>query len=183
MSRLLQHSQEHDCGGITAFRINDAEGNPYSYKEKQQRNKSLGAKLLSRGYSVTAVRGKYQEDGESDPSYEDSYFVVDIKDKHKLEKTLIELGEYFEQDSILFIPKGGKPYLVGTNENGEWLEYGKKLFFDKTKYGEEGNPFTTFINDRPFYMESVETEKKPPNTGYGFWYLHVIANKDWRDVE
>ena len=48
---------------------------------------------------------------------EHTYFIVDSEDTGNLEKDLRSLGEEFDQDSILFIPKGGeKSTLFGTNK-------------------------------------------------------------------
>lgn len=184
INRLIKHSNEYDCGAITAFRVNDKQGNPYTHKQNQQRNRSLRLLLTSKGYSIISIRGKYFESNANEPKYEDSYFVIDRKETGNLKEDLMTLGELFEQDSVLFIPKGEKPYLIGTSKNvGEdALQYGEKLEFDKYKYGEEGEYYTTFVNDRPFFLESVQEEISRPNTGFGWFYLHYLANKDWKEL-
>ena len=47
LSRLWRHSEAHDCGCLTAFRVGPdcGKGEPYTKKENKQRNKSLLAKL------------------------------------------------------------------------------------------------------------------------------------------
>lgn len=141
-----------------------------------KRNKSLGAKLKSKGYSVTRVIGKYLKDDEI--KKEVSFVVVDIKDIGDLEKTLRKLGEEFEQDSILFIPKGAilgdiSAYLMGTNHcNNNWLGYGK-----------DNKIYTTLINGRQFVLEDKGIELTEPNTGYGYWSLHTMAKRNWDDIE
>jgi hypothetical protein len=188
LSRLLQHNLSNDCGALTAFRKarNCGEGEPYSYKEKQQRNKSLVAKLLSKGYSVTAIRGKYPEG--DNVIYENSFFVVDVEDKGNLEQDLFELGKYFEQDSVLIIPKqsldspdeDNRPYLLGTNScPNNFVGYGKKEYFGSSGYGKEHPFYTTFINGKPFFLEQINY----PNTGYGVWGMKIIAEKEWKDIE
>jgi len=193
MSRLIKHSNEHDCGTITSFRKTDNcdTGKPYTEKENKQRNKSLVNKLLAKGYSVTSVRGRYPESGVV--VEEDSYFVVDIKDTGNLEEDLYHLGVYFDQDSVLIVPKGSlgdkredlkiKPYLLGTNECEAGLGLGIKLYFDKKKIGTEGKYYTTYINDKPYYLDMVMNESVcKPSTGYGHWVNHIFANMDWKDI-
>ena len=92
LSRLWKHSQEHDYGTITAFRYapDCGEGTPYTKKENLQRNKSLLAKLRSKGYGVTSIKGSYIENYGKPTAREvgeNSFFVADIQDKGKLKRT------------------------------------------------------------------------------------------------
>ena len=54
LSRLWRHNEKHDCGAMTAFR--NAEGGGfgerYSNADNKKRNRSLLAKLKSKGYYV-----------------------------------------------------------------------------------------------------------------------------------
>jgi len=66
--------------------------------------------LLDKKYDVVRVQGKYIENyGKPDAVEvgENVFFVIDAYDKGELLKDFRELGEKFQQDSILFIPKGG----------------------------------------------------------------------------
>lgn len=191
LSRVWKHNLEHDCGAITAFRkYSDCDGNDgyeYSKKENLQRNKSLTAKLLSLGYGITKLHGVYPEGGEV--GKEVSYFVVDLKNKGSLERDLRKLGEEFNQDSILFIPKGAinnkaKAYLIGTNHcENNWLGYGKKEIFEKGKLGFNSPIYTSFVNGRPFMFESAGKEIKRPGSGMGIWAMERIAEKYWGDID
>jgi hypothetical protein len=73
-----------------------------------------------KGFACTKVRDVYIENYLSVDTKEvgeDVFFVVDIKDKGNLWKDLRILGEEYEQDSILYIPKGAKVgKLTGTNQ-------------------------------------------------------------------
>jgi len=111
ISRMINHLKNHDGGTISAFRNKKGkcnEGEPYSKKEKLQRNVSLSSKLRNAGFFVTSVKGIYSEieSGIKIPQKENSFLVADLKDVGNLRKVLMELGEYFDQDSVLFIPKG-----------------------------------------------------------------------------
>ncbi len=180
LSRIYQHNVNHDCGAISAFRKN------FSRKENDQRNKSLRAKLLSKGYGITQLIGKYPEGGET--VSEVSYFVVDTKDDGNLFKTLTALGEVFNQDSILFIPKGtvkgtDKAFLYGTNtEPSNWLGYHNTNPFDVGKLGSENPIYTSYINGRPFMFESAGIQYDQPQSGFGMWVLLADATKDWRKL-
>jgi|TARA_Y100000310_G_scaffold271573_1_gene286109 hypothetical protein len=189
LSRLWRHNEEHDCGALTAFRKGSdcGEGKIYSKKDNQKRNKSLLAKLKVKGYGVTTLQGSYPEGGKT--TKEVSYFVVDLNDKGTLEKDLLKLGEIFEQDSILFIPKGAikgesKAYLIGTNRcDNNWLGYHKKEIFNKGKMGYDSPIYTSKVNGRPFVFESIGDEVQSPQTGFGHWAMHLMANHDWENLD
>jgi len=185
LARVWKHGQEHDTGAMTAFRNAPkcGDGDPYTHKENQARNKSLKAKLKSMGYGVIAIEGKYPEGGVV--KKESSYFVIDQTDTGKLEADLKKLGKHFEQDSILFVPKGTAGYLVGTNTcSNNDLGMGKKLPFDKIKLGHEGEYYTSLIRGRPFTNESIIYEFR--EVIYGSGYASIvngrIAKQDWQDL-
>lgn len=188
LSRVWEHNEEHDCGALTAFRKarDCGEGEPYSKKENQARNKSLLSKLKMRGYSVTSLKGYYPEGGKD--SKEESFFVVDINDTGELFEDLKKLGTEFEQDSILLIPKGSikgedKAYLIGTNHcENNWIKYGQKEFFNKGKVGYSSPIYTSYINGRPFIFEEYNMEIGSPGNGMGWWALEIMAKKDWMDL-
>ena len=189
LSKVFRHNEQHDCGALTAFRIAElcGDGDILTKQQNMKRNKSLGAKLKVNGYTVIRVIGKYLKDDEI--KKEVLFVVVDIKDKGNLKKTLIKLGEEFEQDSILFMPKGAiigdtQAFLMGTNHcNNNWLGYGNKKIYTKSKFGKDGKVYTTLINGRQFVLEDKGIELTNPNTGYGYWSLYNVAECKWNDIE
>lgn len=190
LSRLFKHNTEHDCGIMTAFRLapDCGKGKPYTTKEKRQRNKSLRGKLLVQNYGVTSVVGKYQEGGID--VKEEGYFVVDLNDTGQLEAVLRKLGEYFEQDSVLIIPKGAidggeaQAFLVGTNDcDDNDLQNGQKDYFSKSKFGHAGEMYATYVHGRPFVFESAGKKLTRPQNGMGLWAQSRIAKKEWYDIE
>lgn len=192
LSRLFNHNQEHDCGAMSAFR------KTYTRKENEQRHKSLKAKLMSGGYSVTEIIGKYPEGGVDKTITELSFFVVDVKNTGNLFSDMSKLGEYFEQDSILFIPKGAinndsQAFLYGTSESPDSFPgYHNKKEFDFGKMG-QGNPiYSPSIHGRPFSFNDKPIKEslngylrtcKPSETGMGTWAQLAIANMDWKKIE
>lgn len=189
LSRLWRHNEEHDCGAMTAFRKarDCGEGERYTRKENKQRNRKLLAQLKSMGYGVTTIHGKYPEGGSE--TTETSYFVVDLEDKGDLKENMMRLGEEYEQDSILFIPKGAiqgeaKAYLIGTNHcPNNWLGYHKKEEFEKGRLGYDSPIYTSYVNGRPFIFEEVGKEIKLPASGMGVWAMHRVAEKSWEDID
>jgi len=190
LSRLWRHNEEHDAGALTAFRKGPACGDKderYTNKENAQRNKSLLAKLKTKGYGVTKLHGTYPEGGKT--TKEISYFVVDLSDAGNLEKDLQKLGQEFEQDSILFIPKGAikgdaKAELIGTNRcDNNWLGFGKKEIFNRGRMGYDSPIYTSRVNGRPFIFEEVGETVETPQTGFGHWGMHLIAKKDWQKID
>ena len=175
--------QEHDSGTITAHR------GEFNNKENRQRNRSLLAKLTDKRYDTTSVEGSYIENMGTDKQIEvgeNVYFVVDSNDAGNLEKDLKELGEYFDQDSILFIPKvKPKGYLlVLPKEKLIPQNMVKKKVLLNAIWGKNGQ-FMTKIKGRPFYFkEDVELIPRVlPEGFFGRWGCNVIANTHWSKLE
>jgi hypothetical protein len=188
LSRVYRHNILHDCGALTAWRKAEKcdKGNIYTRAQNRQRNRSLLAKLKAHGYGVTTLHGKYPEGGVT--STEESYFVVDLQDTGRMEAELRSLGQQFEQDSVLFIPKGAvegkaKAFLIGTNHCPKNdISFGGKILFDKGRFGYNSKIYTSFVNGRPFIFEEVGDQEPLPNTGFGWWALHLAANKHWTEL-
>jgi hypothetical protein len=195
LSRVVHHMANHDCGTITAHRSKEGCGGPddkpYSKEDNKKRNRQLYAILESLGYGVTEVDGAYIENFGTPDAVEvkeDVYFVVDLKDKGNLEKDLRKLGEEFDQDSILFIPKGQMGMLIGTNHCSNYPGYGKSMAFSSRSFGKPGE-FMTKVRNRPFIFEDSFLEK-PCNENYysvanimGKWAITTITKKDWREIQ
>lgn len=192
LSRLQRQMKAHDTGTITAFRYakDCGDGEPYVKKENLQRNKSLLAKLQARRYGVTSVKGSYIENyGKPNAKEvgENVFFVVDLQDRGDLLKDLKKLGTEFDQDSILYIKKGGlKSELHGTNKckNG-YPGFGKSVKFSERKLGDKGEFFTR-VKGRPFvFKEDVEIseEHNLPEGFFGRWGCTEISNKHWSEIE
>jgi hypothetical protein len=197
LARLSKHMEEHDCGTITAFRSKEGcagpEDKPYTRSDNQKRNRQLYANLQMMGYGVTAVHGAYIENyGTPDAKEvrENVYFVVDIKDKGKLREDLINLGGKYEQDSILFIPKGGEgSILIGTNScPNSYPGFGKEQKFRDRKMG-KGGEFMTKVSGRPFMFENNLLETVVEDNYFqhanimGKWATKTIAKGDWKDID
>ena len=172
LSRLWKHNEEHDCGVITAFRnysncgytdnnepcFDDNPPVKISKVENGRRNKALKAELIQTGFKgSTKLVGSYPEGGKQ--SKEISYFVVDLDDSGTLKDVLVKLGKKYDQDSILYIPKGSvkgndKAYLIGTNNcpNND-IKIGKTMVFNKGKVGYESPFYTSYVNGRPMIFE------------------------------
>ncbi len=191
LSRLWRHNLAHDCGALTAFRkytvCDETDGVLLTKEDNIKRNKSLTAKLLSKGYDVTRLIGKYPEG--SIERKEISYFVVDKKDRGNLEQDMRELGEEFNQDSVLIIPKGAitneaQAYLIGTNHcENNWLDYGKKQVFERGRLGYDSPIYTSYINGRPFIFETVDKKLSLPGSGMGIWLMERIARIHLTEIQ
>lgn len=129
LSKIYFYIKNFECATISASRnkiINVTENTliPEGYKDgdfltKEQnknRNSMLKAKLLHLGYGVTALDGRYAEEGEMFPGKETSYFVVNRNNDKNFYKNLFKLSELFNQDSFLYKPSGTiNAKLIGTN--------------------------------------------------------------------
>ena len=176
LNRLWSHNLKHDCAALTAFRkfnncgLDDngkkdpKEETPIllTKKEKMKRNAALSADIKKLKYNVTKIIGKYPEGGSQ--VKEVSFFLVDQDDKGNLKKHVIDLGKKYNQDSVLFIPKGAinntskdKAKLYGTNNCfNNWLGMGNTSLFNKGKIGIDSPIYTSYVNGRPFIFESCE---------------------------
>jgi len=197
LSRVVKHMNEHDCGTITAFRSKEGCGGPndkpYSLDDNKKRNRQLQAKLQVIGYGLTKVDGAYIENFNTPDAKEvkeDVFFVVDLKDKGNLESDLRSLGEEYMQDSILFIPKGGKgSILIGTNKcEQSYPGHSKKIAFKDRTFGKESE-FMTRVSGRPFTFESAFFEQADSAYNYysvanvmGKWAMKHIAESKWQDI-
>lgn len=134
LSRLYTSILQHDCGTITAFR------DSYSLTDNKRRNVSLLARLHDKGFSVTAIQGGYIENyntPEAKKVNESSFFVVDNKDLGTLRKVITTFGHDFEQDSIMFIPKGGQQaVLIGTSPYKAWPGLGNEEVYTNKVFGD-----------------------------------------------
>ena len=129
VTRIMSHLKNYDCGTITAFRGTCAnptentldsvlvyEGKEIPLSVKKQWNRDLKSALLKLGYGVTAIKGRYREDGWDSASDEESFFVVNLPNDPNFIKNMQKLGEAYNQDSILIKEKGSdNAYLLGTN--------------------------------------------------------------------
>ena len=99
------------------------------------------------------------------------------------------MGQEFNQDSIMFIPKGtNKGVLWGTKKdefsNKDAPKFGSKDVFSKAVWGKEGQ-FMTKVRGRPFlFTESVQEILK--RGGYGanlsIYLMSKLNANDWRKL-
>lgn len=170
LSRVYQHVTEHACAIVSAYRKDPADTSkcleatavqvPEPKGEKAQpalqinrmRSAELKAYFLSQGYGVTEVIGSYIENFSQPTAVEvkeKSLFVVNLKDSENFKNDIEKMGQKFCQDSVLFIPRGGKAaYLLGTN-NSDFPGKNNSVPVGDLKMGEEGE-FMTRVGDRPF---------------------------------
>lgn len=130
INRVRKWFEEKECACISAYRGslcnttentffgNKKEGDLFSKKENQERNKELKSLLLKFGYGVTSQDGFYIEK-DSDQRFggkEVSFLVVNLNNDPDFFKNLFDLSEFFNQDSFLYKkPNDDEAVLVGTN--------------------------------------------------------------------
>lgn len=184
---------KHDTGTISAFRYASecGKGKIYTKNENLKRNASLLAKLLSKKYNVIGIKGSYIENFGTENSHEvneNAFLVIDVDNSGNLLNDMKRFGEEFEQDSILFIPKGGEnAILYGTSKCSEsYPGYNNKIVYNKRFLGKEGEFFSR-INGRPFkYVqnESIELyEQYYPKDFFGKWPCSTVAKMKWEDIK
>ena len=139
VNRILQWMAMYDCGTISAERTYDdslfvAHGllgadalnsdDKLSYRIPNKVNHansiSLRALLKKHRYSYILVHGMYKEAGGKMRS-EESYFVFDRERRGRLKQDLIDLGFFFDQDTITYADAGSDFSLYETTP---FLDYG-----------------------------------------------------------
>lgn len=134
----------------------------FSTEEKKFYNRELKAKLLSKGYGVTNVRGSYKESILPE-GQEESFFVVNLNNDENFKENIASLSEYYNQDSFIYSPKDTtEGFLIGTNAadfpgfgeeipNGKFIKNVQSMFMSRI-----GNKGFSFTNGR-------KIEKDDPN--------------------
>jgi len=184
LSRIWKHVIEHDSGTISAFRYasNCGNGEIYSKKQNKDRNAKLKVQLLSLGYGVTSIDGVYIENYKTSDAVEvreESFIVIDIKDKGNLKKDLIRLGKQYEQDSITYSKPNGDYYLISSNEcpnaypgNGK---IGVEVKLGKPFFGSDGE-FHSKINGRPFVFKECLLKRIDVLSNYSISEIRSIKH-------
>jgi len=189
LARMTRLTEEHDYGAITAFRYaRDCDnGEKYTERENKARNLSLLAKIRVRvyGIGVATVKGALIEGyGASDEKYlrADLLLVFDIQDKGNLRDVLVQLGEEFDQDCILFGSAGEHPVLIGTGKcPGSWPGYGKVVPLGRGIFDKDGK-INLRRNCHPFVFDQVESGisiKRFPSEMIG---PSICAKMHWNEL-
>lgn len=150
LTRLIKHSNEHECAILTAYRTTKTNA------ENHKSNEVLGYALQKLGYGVTKVLGTYEEQVAGIKSKEWSWFTVNKEDKSDFFNDVCRLAAAETQDTILFMPKDGlrKPkltFLYGISPN-DFCPPGKKIYAEEIKYGAKDNKLLTIVKHKPFYF-------------------------------
>jgi hypothetical protein len=155
LSRLYGHMTKHDSAILSAFR------NEFTREENYERNRELKARMLDWGFGVTKVAGSYIENFQTPKAMEvseESFFVSNREDDPQFTGVIGDLGEEYNQDSVLIIPLGAEDaYLLGTRPEGEYPTYEAQESVGSLKMGEESE-FMSRVNGRPVtFFEGLET--------------------------
>lgn len=88
LSHFFTSGNDHDVAFISAYRKR------YTKRENLQRNSNLAAKLISKGYGLASVIGRFWEGGQD--SCERTFFVCNLHDDEAFVQNIILYGKYFE---------------------------------------------------------------------------------------
>lgn len=140
----------------------------YTPEENEQRNKTLKAACLEKGYGVTKIRGGHAENfntPEAIEVQEESFVVVNLNDDPNFVATMIRFGKAFCQDAVLVKEVGKDAYLHGTNRASfpglgntvllGGLKGGKEAQVMSGENGKGGEPFVPGEGELP-YLETVK---------------------------
>ena len=163
-------------------------GESFTTAEKKYFNRQLQAALLSYGYGVTKVRGRWQEELSDNLNTDDeeSFFVVNLNNDRNFKQRIFELSEKANQDAFTYSPKGSmKGYAIGTNKSS-WPGYGKTVElgdFKKNITAQAmtlvGNKGFSFVKDDDEYTDSQPNSfnlRKQQRTDSPFGVLETIRS-------
>lgn len=179
LGRLFKGAQRFDYGAITASKA------CYTDYQNEQRFTSLLAKLRVVRYSVTSFKGATIANYQSPVALEMPariFFVLDIQGKKNLEHHLRELGEYFEQDSVLYGKAGEPSVLIGTsNQPNAFPGLGVVDPQGGAIFDSEGKIISR-IHGRPFVFDEALYTYSPPKYPTEFRGPVVWSQMNWWDI-
>ena len=176
VSRTKFYLQNYECATISAFRPGANIGREYeeeltNRKDILKRNKKhsaeLGKKLTELGYTHFLVNGAWAKEnkdktpvlnsrGEQAFGSEITYFVVNNNGdtREQFRSNLKKLGNDFDQDSVMFYPKGSNmAFWSGTTKRENDLKFGQNQLLKNGKW--EPQMYRTTLRGRK-------------NTGYSY---------------
>lgn len=173
LSRIYRSAKDHAVGAISASRFDK------SAKSNDARHRHLGSYLSSRGYNITNITGGFVENQGTPDEHEvteRAFFVVNPvegDDHGKLERDLIELGQLYDQDSILSYRYGDAPTYIGTtNRPDADPAFGEKFVLSATEWGNPKGPYFSSVRHRKFaYVECREWDQPQTINGKIGMYL------------
>ena len=149
ITRIMQHMDNYDTGIITGYRSND------TYTQNKKRNKFIKIILKQKKYSFINVQAFWIYNINTplqNIEKEHMFFVINHNHNSTLCNDLIDIGIKYNQDTILFIEKGGCAKLIGTNNTNNLLGFRKVLEFKNKIYGNSKNIFHVIIRNKSFYF-------------------------------
>ena len=158
LSKIHKYRQTCDTGAMATMRPD---------KTRAVARKEINwliSEFQKKGFVAIKTMGYYQGGSEQ------SLFVADPKNNGNLKETLIEYGKLFNQDTILFRPKGGKSRLIVTRgrkfgnetQDSHASSYGSATSANFSKVG--GRTFSDTIDiDDDFWPESVSFDNMVKN--------------------
>lgn len=195
LSRFLTYDNEQDCAFISAFRVarDCGKGKRYTKRENLQRGSNLLAKLMTKGYGVASVLGRFRERGQD--TSEKTFFAVNLNDDEDFVEHIIELGKHFEQDAVMFLPVGAfhgnsGAYYYRTNQCEDnfmrQMGWGIKHFLGPVRFGREVSDFLIRISHKNFYFDEgvkLIREDMPTESVFTRGMVAWEASKDWEDTD
>lgn len=119
LKKAQQIHQQYDTGIVTAMRgadsptverlgIEDVD----SWNEKN--TDELEKNIVSKGFKYLKLLGSYPEEGGS--TVREKSFLIWSESGKDVRMFVVEMGELYDQDSVIYTPKGQKATLIYTNE-------------------------------------------------------------------
>jgi hypothetical protein len=204
LSRIWKHATgqtKRPVGFISAWRtfkgVNaDGKPIPYTIEEKRDRNDRLENMIKNTGFGYIKIKGGYIEDYNTEKARpaprekeEDSFMVIGgPEDNNELRNFIIEMGEYWDQDSVMYVSPNKKVYYIGTNktfknELGEdlvnALHYKEIIKIGDWHVANELDEYYSKWKGRKFnFRECTETVLHGDGMGWlGKWAKHLIESK------
>lgn len=122
LEKVKEIHQEFDSGIVSAMRGADSptverlgiEPNKVAQWNKLNTD-ALEKEIVKLGFKYLKLLGSYPEEG-GDTVREQSFLVWAESQGKDVKSFVVSQGKRFDQDSVIFTPKGGKAVLIYTNE-------------------------------------------------------------------
>jgi hypothetical protein len=184
LSRVWRYSEKYDMAILSANRsqhVNcvkklkgDYENKSYTPEENEQRNRTLKASCLDKGYGVTKIRGSYIENFETPQAIEvqeESFVIVNLNNDPNFNQTIINYSKAFCQDCVLLKEVGKDAILYGTN-NASFPGLDNTVTLGKFKGGLEAQFMSRVGKSKQGGRPFVFGESELPT-------LEIIKNYGW----
>ena len=160
------------------------DGELFTDKERKLRSAQMIKIIVSLGYGITSVIGRFPEEGEHNIKKFNtarSYLVVNLKKDVNFKKTMLELGVAFNQDSVAYKPKDTSEWsIIVTNAKAKLfsIDFVPGVFkVDDDKDSKGGNEYYSSLK-----TGRLARDKRPDNDESFKYKTSKVGGKEIKQI-